>query len=427
MTDLLIKNIKLLCNDGNLRLKDVYISNEKIIDIKNNIRSNSYDQILDAKKNIMIPSGIDTNVHISNMNNKEEWYNCSCSAIAGGITTIITQQDENASIYDEKTFDLINNYAKSRSIIDYGINGGLSNNLHDINNLYKKGIFGIGEINIRKENLLSEFENLKRYLIEIRKHKLLLCISSNNDLYNKKNIFNSNLKLQSSMIYDNYEFEEIYHFLKINNNINKYKENTKLHFCSLNTEKSLIYILSQKYASSLYQITCDINLFQLLLNQINQINPIFKNKYQIEFFLNNLKYIDIISSGSILKRNDSYLSKEQDFSHIELTIPLMLYLVHKNYITLNDVIRLISFNPSKIFNIKNKGTILKNYDADLLIYNPKNIQKIKSENLYSKCQWTLYKDIFCIFPEITISRGEIIWMDKQIITKKGRGHLIQRG
>ena len=422
MTDLLIKNVKLLCNDGNLRLKDVYISNEKIMDIKNSIRNNSYDQILNAKKNIMIPSGIDTNVHISNMNNKEEWYNCSCSAIAGGVTTIITQQDENAFLYNEKTFDIINNYAKLRSITDYGMNGGLSNNINDINNLYKKGIFGIGEINIENENIRSKFDNLKRYLIEIRKHKLLLCISSNKNLYNKKNIFN--FKLQSSMIYDNYEFEEIYHFLKINNNINKYKENTKLHFCSLSTEKSLVYILSQKYASSLYQITCDINPFQLLLNQVN---PIFKNKYQIEFFLNNLKYIDTISSGSILKRNDSYLSKEQDFSHIELTVPLMLYLVHKNYITLNDLIRLISFNPSKIFNIKNKGIILKNYDADLLIYNPKNIQKIKSENLYSKCQWTLYKDNFCIFPEITISRGEIIWMDKQIITKKGRGHLIQRG
>lgn len=424
MTDLLIKNVKLLCNDGNLRLKDVYISNEKIMDIKNSIRNNSYDQILNAKKNIMIPSGIDTNVHISNMNNKEEWYNCSCSAIAGGVTTIITQQDENASLYNEKTFDIINNYAKLRSITDYGMNGGLSNNINDINNLYKKGIFGIGEINIENENIRSKFDNLKRYLIEIRKHKLLLCISSNKNLYNKKDIFNLNFKLQSSMTFDNYEFEEIYHFLKINNNINKYKKNTKLHFCSLNTEKSLIYILSQKYASSLYQITCDINPFQLLLNPVN---PIFKNKYQIEFFLNNLKYIDIISSGSILKRNNSYLSKEQDFSHIELTVPLMLYLVHKNYITLNDVIRLISFNPSKIFNIKNKGIILKNYDADLLIYNPKNIQKIKSENLYSKCQWTLYKDTFCIFPEITISRGEIIWMDKQIITKKGRGHLIQRG
>ena len=409
MTDLLIKNAKLLCIDGILRIKDILIENDKIKSIQNCIKINDYDEIFNANKNIIIPSGIDTNVHISNIENKNEWYNCSCSAASGGFTTIINQQNENYFVSNKKSFDIINNYAKSKSIIDYIINVGFSGNINDIYTLNNEEIFGIGEIPIEKYTL-----NLKEYILEIRKQNLIFCIHTENNPQHKNNTFSNIYQLIKDEIYN---IEKLNNFFKVNNNIKNYKKNTKLHFCSIYTEKLLEYIIHQKYISS-YKITCETSPYQLFLDQSN------KSINETKYFINNLNNIDVISSGSSIKNESFYL---QDFSMLEITIPLMLYAVHKNYTTLSNVIRLTSYNPSKIFNIKNKGLIQINYDADLLIYNPKNIQKIKAENFISNCEWTPYENMNCIFPEATISRGKIIFIDKQIVYKKGRGHLIQRG
>ena len=45
-------------------------------------------------------------------------------------------------------------------------------------------------------------------------------------------------------------------------------------------------------------------------------------------------------------------------------------------------------NPVKIFGIKNKGFIKKDYDADFTIIDMNRTIEIKNENIHSKCGWS---------------------------------------
>ena len=70
-----------------------------------------------------------------------------------------------------------------------------------------------------------------------------------------------------------------------------------------------------------------------------------------------------------------------------------------------------SENPSKIFGIKNKGSIKEGFDADLTIVDMNMKKTIKNEWIASKCGWTAF-DGYKVkgFPLGTIVNGKItVW------------------
>jgi dihydroorotase len=85
-----------------------------------------------------------------------------------------------------------------------------------------------------------------------------------------------------------------------------------------------------------------------------------------------------------------------------------------------------SNNPAKIFGLRRKGFLKEGYDADLVLYNLKDIKRIKSDNLHSKCGWTPYDEFTAIFPQTTIIRGDIAFKDGEFYVKEGHGNPIER-
>ena len=70
--------------------------------------------------------------------------------------------------------------------------------------------------------------------------------------------------------------------------------------------------------------------------------------------------------------------------------------------------KLVCENPVKIFGIKNKGFIKKNFDADLTIVDLNKEIKIDNKNIQSKCKWSPYHGrTFKGSPMATIVSGKI--------------------
>jgi Dihydroorotase and related cyclic amidohydrolases len=67
---------------------------------------------------------------------------------------------------------------------------------------------------------------------------------------------------------------------------------------------------------------------------------------------------------------------------------------------------------------------MSGFDADLLLFDPKNVVPIKSKNLHTQCDWTPYEGMDGIFPGMTLLRGQTIWDGHQIIAKKGSGSFL---
>src|SRR6056297_1572321 len=90
MSDILIKNTKVFYNNQ-LQPAEVLIGDGKIIKIAKEIDVHRLDSTINAKGALTLPAGIDAHVHFREpgMTEKEDWYTGSCSAAAGGITTVI--------------------------------------------------------------------------------------------------------------------------------------------------------------------------------------------------------------------------------------------------------------------------------------------------------------------------------------------------
>ncbi len=69
-------------------------------------------------------------------------------------------------------------------------------------------------------------------------------------------------------------------------------------------------------------------------------------------------------------------------------LPLLLDAVNKGRLTLQQLARLTSENPARLFGIKNKGRIEARYDADLAIVDMNAEKKVKNEELFTKCKWS---------------------------------------
>ena len=63
-------------------------------------------------------------------------------------------------------------------------------------------------------------------------------------------------------------------------------------------------------------------------------------------------------------------------------------LIDKNHITYQDMVRLMSYNPSKILGLKEKGQIKQGYDADLTIFDPETQYIYEKESIVSKSKNT---------------------------------------
>ena len=115
---------------------------------------------------------------------------------------------------------------------------------------------------------------------------------------------------------------------------------------------------------------------------------------------------------------------------VELLLPLMFSEgVVKNQISLNQLVQILSTNPAQIFGMfPQKGTIAINSDADLVIFDPEKKWQVATDKLVSRADFSPY-NLFNLTGkvEMTVSRGEIIYRNGELLGKAGRGKFVFRG
>ena len=97
--------------------------------------------------------------------------------------------------------------------------------------------------------------------------------------------------------------------------------------------------------------------------------------------------------------------------------------VNKGRLRLPEFVALASTNAARLYGIyPRKGTIAVGADADLAIWNPGREVIIRHELLHDNVDYTPYEGMLVKgWPEITISRGDVVWRDGRLLGTPGRG------
>ncbi|GHA26038.1 dihydropyrimidinase [Oceanisphaera arctica] len=129
--------------------------------------------------------------------------------------------------------------------------------------------------------------------------------------------------------------------------------------------------------------------------------------------------------------------EEVDFPYIpngipglETRLPLLFSEgVNKGRISLNKFVELTSTNPAKLYGLyPRKGTIAIGADADIAIWDPKREVTIRNEMLHHDVDYTPYEGRTVTgWPIMTLSRGELVWNDGDVLGRAGQGCFLPCG
>ncbi|CAB3408668.1 unnamed protein product [Caenorhabditis bovis] len=100
--------------------------------------------------------------------------------------------------------------------------------------------------------------------------------------------------------------------------------------------------------------------------------------------------------------------------------------VHSGLIDPMRYVAVTSTTAAKIFNIyPKKGRIAVGSDADIVVFNPNKTRKISKNTHHHNLDFNIFEGIECHgVPEVTISRGRIVWANGQLHTTPGAGKFV---
>lgn len=112
---------------------------------------------------------------------------------------------------------------------------------------------------------------------------------------------------------------------------------------------------------------------------------------------------------------------------IELRMPLLLSEgVGKGRLTLNQFVALTAANAAQIYGLyPRKGTIAVGADADIVIWDTEREWVVTHELLHDNTDYTPYEGMRLRgWPLMTLSRGEMVWRDGEVLGRPGRGRFL---
>ncbi len=143
--------------------------------------------------------------------------------------------------------------------------------------------------------------------------------------------------------------------------------------------------------------------------------------------------IDIIStdhapSTLAQKRAGDIWSCHFGLPGVETTLPLLLTAAHEGKLTLEDITRVYSETPARMWGVyPRKGALDIGSDADITLVDPTDSYTLRNEDIHSKAGWTPYDGMRVTGRVVmTLAHGVVVAERGKLVAEPGVGRFIRR-
>jgi dihydropyrimidinase len=434
--DFLIRGGAVVTGSG-VRKADVGIKGEKIVGVKSGLRKQEANHVIDASGKYVMPGVIDVHVHPVY---EDDLGGVSLSAAHGGTTTLIHFAYAKPGM---KLIDTIKQYQEEgsrKSYLDFGIHGTLFDPASQIEEIPKAFELGVTSFKMfmtyAKLKWMTDDYHLTAAMDVISENGGLAMVHAENGLVtdyledrslkreeDQKRVF---LKTRPDLL----EAEAIFRALTIAS-----ITRCPLYIVHLSSARGVIPIQQAKAESQLvYAETCPQYL-TMTDSKLQELGPLAKIGPPLRTEKDRLALWEAIRKGIIdvvasdhapkaKKMEDPFFEAPYGSPQAE-TMLTVTYAegVGKRKINPSRLVRLFSGNPAKIFGLyPRKGILQKGSDADLVIFDPKELHTIRHGNQHSGAPYTLYEGRKCIGkPILTMQRGRIVVENGEATGRPGDG------
>lgn len=412
-------------HNGSFEQACVSIKQGKIVSIKKTLKSGNH---LNVGTNLILPAGIDSHVHFRDPGfpQKEDFSTGSTAAAFGGISCIFDMPNTQPQTINTRTLMEKTQLASQKSYVDFGIFAGVND--ENIGRLSELSSYCAGFkifLGNSTHSLHISPQNLKVALGEADRTKKITLVHAEDEHCLKKHE-DREQSLVDHLRCRSTECEEaaIRSILQ-----NGHDFSSPLHICHLSSCDGL-ELLRRRPKNISVGVTPHHLFFDVQALNKNQtfykVNPPIRSSFDREALWKgvNTHQIDILESDhaphTTEEKTVDFDSAPSGVPGVETLYPLMLVLIKKGQLALDTLLSMFCETPAQILHLP-KGKLEIGRDADFIVVDMKNIQKISAEHLHSKCGWTPFEGFPAIFPSMVFIRGEKVIDDHQILVKQGFG------
>lgn len=436
--DLLIKNGTVITSKEG-RQADILVKNGKIEAVEDKITDVEIGiKEIDASNMLVMPGGVDAHTHLDmpfmGTYSSDDFRTGTIAAAFGGTTSIIDYVVPKKGESLKRAVNTWHKKARGKAVIDYGfhvsITPPIDKAIKEIGLLAEMGITSIKCFLAYKNSLMLNDADLFRLLKAAKEHNILVCVHAENGEiinYLQKELLRKGMTQPQYHAYSRppeLEEEAVARTLKIA----KMTE-MPVYFVHLSTKGAIKEVKRAKEkGQKVFAETCPQ---YMLLNEDKYfaagfegakyvMSPPLRDYEHCKYAKKALKegFFDVIATDHCpFTFNKQKQRGLKDFTKIpngipgiETRMPLMFNeMVVKMGLPPSKFVELNCTRPAKIFGLTEKGDIKKGKDADIAIWNPDLIWKIRQDDLHENVDYTAFEGMVVTGKPITvISRGEII-------------------
>lgn len=411
LTNAIINNVK----------QNLLIDNEVITYVGN--QNPQAETIIDLSGKHIIPGMIDPHTHVRDLQqkDKEDWTSASMAAIKGGVTTVFDMPN-NKPATTNLTHLKLKREAARKSLVNYRFNiAATTDNYDEIVEMLESENTDISAIKLflagsNASDFVNDDEIIKRFFELSLQYQLPIIVHTEWQACLDKYVSKvSNPTVLQHHFLRNKECailgtEKV---VKIAKQIGN-----KLVVAHTSLKEEIEIIRANKKNTAIY---CEVSPHHLLLNEtvlqktgnFGKVNPPLRTKQD------NLALWQGISDGTVdfigsdhaphqlFEKNQSYAMAPSGFPGLETSLPLLLNEVRNNRLSLDKLIEITSTNTANIFNIANSGKIIPDYDADLVVFDLHQTEKVSPRHFKTKAKYSPFNQMTIIPVEMTIIKGKI--------------------
>lgn len=364
-------------------------------------------------KQMILPAGIDVHVHFREpgMSQKETFETGSLAALHGGISCIVDMPNTQPPTTTADRLHKKIHHAKKQSYVDFGFYVAITNENHtQLTSMqpYCSGykIF-VGETTgsclCSPSLLFTIFSTLKHSKKPILFHaEDAQCLKHH--VRNEKSLSDHHAARPPLC-----EIQAIQSILSASES-----STPPIHICHVSSKEALM-VLSNRPS----HVSCGVTPHHLLLSLDDvshpstwyKVNPPLRPSDHVEALLQGLHHgtFDLIESDhaphTLSEKDQPFDRAPSGIAGVETMLPLFLYLATKQKCSMQQIIRLLCHRPAQLIRV-NKGSIVVGNDADIIVVDQRNVQRISVDHLHSKAEWTPFLDWHALFPSHVFIRGQ---------------------
>ena len=428
----LIKNVNIV-NEGKILKGDIRIIKEKISLIASSIPLLQGDSVVEGNNKFLIPGLIDDQVHFREpgLTHKGDIYSESRAAVAGGITSFIEMPNTIPQTTTMKKIEEKLNIASRNSVANYGFMfGGTNSNLNEIKKIDENKVAGLklflgsstGNMLINKKQVLKQIFKNSKLVISVHCEDESIIRKNLNHyfaMHGKHIPFKFHPKIRSTEAC----FKSSSEAIKL-----AIETGARLHVFHLSTGKET-NLFSKKPLEE-KQITSEVCTHHLWFSDRDyeskkyriKWNPAIKTDADRNALWNALNEdkIDVYATDhaphTLQEKKLPYTESPSGGPLVQHGLLAMLDSVNQGKITLEKFVEKASHNPAKIFKIKKRGFLKKNYYADMVLVDLEGKTRVTKNNIMYKCGWSPFEGyIFNSSILKTWVNGKLLYNEGKII------------